>query len=243
MVNGALSPEPVDAIAIERAGPCRRPIFMTGPGQQTTVTTPAAPSVRACLLTCAAVCLILLSIAAFEMPMGDLPGLVLFPVLPLTAFSFVGCCFWSVFQLTRIRRYGVSFAFPLIVCALTFSALVYVPFTQLWLEGNFRLYLANRERIVARVEAGELAPNVAYNANLIALDEHQPAVSAGNDIVVEKSDEGTYVLFLTSRGLKHYFSGFLHVPSGGDPAKFYEFDDQPPKQSVRYGKDWYFVAN
>ena len=51
------------------------------------------------------------------------------------------------------------------------------------------------------------------------------------------------MLFLTSRGFQHYFSGFLHAPPGGDPAKFFEFDDKPPRQLVRYGEDWYFVAN
>ena len=42
------------------------------------------------------------------------------------------------------------------------------------------------------------------------------------------------MLFLTSRGLKHYFTGFLHVPPGGDPKKFFEFEDKPPSQLVRY---------
>jgi len=41
----------------------------------------------------------------------------------------------------------------------------------------------------------------------------------------------------------HCFSGFLHVPSGGDPAQFFQFADKPPSQPVRYRKDWYFVAN
>jgi hypothetical protein len=94
------------------------------------------------------------------------------------------------------------------------------------------------------VEAGELTPNVAYNPNLIELGDSEPAVSVrGNDIVVDRTSEGCYVLFLTSRGFRHYFSGFLHVPPAGAPAKFFEFDDKPPSQQVRYGKDWYFVAN
>ena len=88
------------------------------------------------------------------------------------------------------------------------------------------------------------SPTSSYNKNLIALGDREPNVSAGgNDIVVDETDEGTYVLFLTSRGLKHYFTGFLHVPSGGDPKKFFEFEDKPPSQLVRYDKDWYFVAN
>jgi hypothetical protein len=51
------------------------------------------------------------------------------------------------------------------------------------------------------------------------------------------------VLFLTSRGLKHYFTGFLRVPPGSDANDFFEFDDKPPSRLVRYDKDWYFVAN
>ena len=51
------------------------------------------------------------------------------------------------------------------------------------------------------------------------------------------------MLFLTSRGLKHYFSGFLRVPSGGDPKKFFEFADKPPRRLEPYDKDWWFVAN
>ncbi len=208
-----------------------------------TAEAPARPSVRGCLLACSAVSSLALWIAAIEMPMSDMPGFVFFPVMPLTALAFLACCLWSVFQLTLIRRHGVRFAFPLIVCALTLAALAWVPFTELWLQGNFRLYRTDRERIVAQVETGELVPNVAHNRNLVALGDNAPNVSVGNDIVIDKTADGTYVLFLTLRGFRHYFRGFLHVPPGGDPAKFFEFEDKPPKLNVRYGKDWYFVAN
>jgi hypothetical protein len=209
-----------------------------------TAAAPTGPSVRAGLLSCATVALIALWIAAFEAPDGDLPGLVFFPLLPLTVLAFVGCSVWAVFLLTRVRRYGVRFAGPFMVCALTFLALAYVPFTQVWLQGNFWWHLTDRERIVARVEAGELTPNVDHRPNLIALGDNEPTVSVrGNDIVVDPDADGTYVLFLTSRSIRHYFSGFLHTPPGGDPAKFFEFADKPPTRQVPYGKDWYFVAN
>ena len=213
--------------------------------QQATAASPSRPSVRAGLLACVAVSLIVLWIAAFEMPFSDLPsGFVLFPVLPLAALSFVGCCLWSLFLLARVRRHGVKFAAPLIICALTLAALAYAPFTQIWLQANFHLHRTDRERIVARIEAGELTPNVAHNRHLIALGDNAPTVSVGgNDVIVDQGTEGLYVLFLTSRGFRHYFSGFLHVPPGGDPTKFFEFDDEPPKRLVRYGEDWYFVAN
>jgi hypothetical protein len=204
----------------------------------------ARPSVRAGVLASIAVSIAALSIATFELSMADWPsGFVVLVVLPLTALAFIGCCMWSATQLLRIRSDGVKFAVPFLICVLTLAILVYAPLQQVYLQQNFHWYRADRERIVARVEAGELKPNVDYNKDLITLGDGAPHVSAGNDIVVDQAEEGTYVLFLTSRGLQHHFTGFLRVPPGGDPKNFFEFDDKPPSQLVQYDKNWYFVAN
>ena len=210
-----------------------------------TTTAPARPSVRAALLATTVISALTLALATFELSMADWPsGVVLLGVVPLAALLFFGCGLWSATQLLRIRQDGVKFAFPFLICALTLAILAYAPLQQVALQQNFYWHRQDRERIVARVEAGELKPNVDYNENLVALGDREPNVSAGgNDIVVDQTDEGTYVLFLTSRGLKHYFTGFLRVPPGGDPKKFFEFEDKPPSQLVRYDKDWYFVAN
>jgi hypothetical protein len=206
---------------------------------------PAVASMRSGLLASTAFSLGLLWILAFEEPFSDFPeGLLIFAMVLVIGLPFLGCCIWSVFLLRRIRQGGKKFAVPLMVCTLTVVLLASVPFAELWLQRNFWWYRADRERIVARVEAGELKPNVSYNSTLIALGDTEPSVSVGgNDIVVEQTETGTYVLFLTLRGFRHYFSGFLHVPPGGDPAGFFEFEDKPPRRIVQYGKDWYFVAN
>src|ERR1700755_1650374 len=104
---------------------------MAESAQQATAT-PARPSPRPGLLACMAVSLLALWIAAFKMPFADLPsGLVLFPLLPLTALAFTACIVWSLLLLMRVRRHGVKFAGPLIVCALTLTALAYAPFTEI----------------------------------------------------------------------------------------------------------------
>jgi hypothetical protein len=210
-----------------------------------TTTAATAPSVRAALAATIAISAFTLSIAIFELTMADWPsGFVLLVILPLVALLFFGCMVWSATLLLKVRSGGAKFALPFLICALTLAVLVYAPLRQIALQHNFHWHRQNRERIVARVEAGELKPNVSYNKNLIALGDREPNVSAGgNDIVVDETDEGTYVLFLTSRGLKHYFTGFLRVPPDGDPKKFFEFEDKPPSQLVRYDRDWYFVAN
>jgi len=214
------------------------------------ITTPttasgARPTVGVALLAALVVSAVTLGIATFEMSMSDWPsGFVLLVLFPLTALTFIGCGLWSMTLLLRIRRHGVKFAAPFLIYALTLALLEYAPLQEIALQRNFDWHRTSRERIVARVEAGELKPNVTYNKNLIALGDGEANVSTGcNDIVVDQTKKGIYVLFLTSRSLKHYFSGFLHVPAGAKPEDFFEFDDKPPSRLVRYDKDWYFVAN
>jgi hypothetical protein len=209
-------------------------------------TTPAAvrPSIRGGFFGTVTVCIATLLIAIFEQSMADWPsGLVEMFLLPLAALLFIGCSAWSLTQVLRIGSDGVKFAGPFLVCAATLAVLIYAPLQDIYLMYDFHWRLAAREAIVGRVERGELKPNVDTNINLIALGDDGPYVSLGNDIVVDDEDRGIYVLFFTARGKKHYFSGFLHVPSGGDPKQFFEFDDEPPTRLVPYGKGWYFVAN
>ncbi|WP_057862510.1 hypothetical protein [Bradyrhizobium lablabi] len=210
---------------------------------QTTTAVPG-PSVRAALVAAIAISTFTLVIAIFELSMADWPsGFVLLVIVPLLALLFFGCIVWSATLLVKIRAGGAKFALPFLICALTLAILAYAPLHQIALQQNFYWHRDSRERIVARVEAGELKPNVSYDKSLIALGDRGPSVSVGNDIVVDETDQGTYVLFLTSRGLKHYFTGFLHVPPGSDPKNFFEFKHKPPSQFVRYGERWYFVAN
>lgn len=213
-------------------------------GTETTSTAAARPSVRAGVLAAAVVSTVTLLIATFELSLADFPSaLVLMGIVPLAALLFFACLLWSASQLLRVRKDGARFALPFAICVAALLALQYAPLQQIYLNQNFWRHRTDRDRIVARVENGELVPNVDYNKNLIALPRRDAKVSAGGDVVIEDADEGVYVLFLTSRGLKHYFTGFLRVPPNGDPRKFFEFADKPPSQLVRYDKEWWFVAN
>jgi len=161
-----------------------------------TTTAATEPSVRAPLAAAVAISAFTLAVATFELAMADWPsGVVLLAVVPLMALVFCGCALWSATLLLKIRSGGTKFALPFLVCALTLAILVYAPLQQIALEQNFRRHRQDRERIVARVEAGELKPNVSTNKSLIALGDRAPHVSAGgNDIVVDETDDGTYVL-------------------------------------------------
>src|SRR6266540_7239299 len=128
--------------------------------------------------------------------MADWPsGFVLLVVMPLVALVYCGGALWSATLLLLVRNGGATFALPFLIYALTLAVLIYAPLQQIALQQNFDWHRKTRERIVALVEAGELKPNVDYNKNLIALGDREPNVSARNDIVVDETDEGTYVLF------------------------------------------------
>ena len=213
-------------------------------GMETTAAALPKPSVRAGVLAAVVVSAVTLAIATFEFSMGDFPSaLVLMCILPLTALLFFACLLWSASQLLRVRRDGVKFALPFAICVAALLALQYAPLQQIYLSQNFWRHRAERDKVIERVENGELTPNIDYTKNLIALPRRSASVSVGGDIVIEDVDEGVYVLFLTSRGFKHTFTGFLRVPPNGDPKKFFEFADKPPSQLVRYDKEWWFVAN
>src|SRR5215204_6018153 len=150
---------------------------------------PASASVRAGVLAAVTVSLVTLAIATFELSIADWPsGFVLLVIVPLAALLFFSCLLWSASQLLRIRKDGAKFAMPFLICALTLAALVYAPLQQIYLQYDFQVRRTDREKIVARVENGELFPNVSCNKNLIALGDKGPRVSAGNDIVVDDRD-------------------------------------------------------
>lgn len=209
------------------------------------MTAAARPSVRMGVLAASVVSAVTLSIAIFELSAMDVfpSALLLLGIVPLTALVFFACLLWSASQLLRIRKDGMKFAAPFAICVAALLVLVYAPLSQIYLGQNFWRYRAERVRIVERVESGELLPNVDYNRQMIALPRRGAHLSLGGDIVIEDADEGVYVLFLTSRGLKHYFTGFLRVPPNGDPRKFFEFADKPPSRLERYDKEWWFVGN
>src|ERR1700737_1080749 len=91
MVNGTLRPKTAAARSqIERARARRRLISMAEPAPEMSADAPAGPSVRASLLVCTTGSLIVLWIAAFEMPMADV-AFIFHPVLPPAILSFLAC--------------------------------------------------------------------------------------------------------------------------------------------------------
>src|SRR5437660_12911129 len=107
-------------------------------GVETTALAAARPSVRTGVLAAAIVSLVTLSIATFELSLGDFPSaLVLMGIVPLAALLFFACLLWSASQLPRVRKDGVKFALPFAICVATLLMLQYAPLQQVYLNQNF----------------------------------------------------------------------------------------------------------
>jgi hypothetical protein len=94
-----------------------------------------------------------------------------FPILALCGAGLMASSVvTSVFALvSRFRRgQGLDLG-PLAVNLIAIALWLFVPFTRLWLEADYRWHRSARIEVVAQVRSGALTPNVADNAKLIKL--------------------------------------------------------------------------
>lgn len=157
----------------------------------------------------------------------------------------IGACFFlsvisSLTCFTLIKKIRLVVFIPIAINALAY----FIPYTRMWVSADFAKHKYERDTIVTAVEQGRLTPNVEEDDQLIALDEGYPAVSmGGNEIVVEDHDGKKYILFFTFRGLLDNYSGFLHVPAGGNPSVFWNLKDEQSSQIVPFGENWYWTSH
>ncbi len=165
-------------------------------------------------------------------------GLV-FIWIPIGALFFLSVIA-SITCFASFRKIKLYVLIPLAINAVAF----FIPYTRMWVSTDFAKHKIARDTIVAAVEQGRLTPNVEEDDQLIALDDSYPVVSmGGNEIVVEEHDGNKYVLFFTFRGLLDNYSGFLHVPVGGNPSVFWNLKDAQSSEIVPYGDNWYWTSH
>lgn len=167
-------------------------------------------------------------------------------MLPLQAgvwLALIGCAAVAMFRAARVHRIGRTAVYPLAMCIGAAGLAAFVPFTNLWLAANYRWYRSARGEVVRQVQRGDLRPDVGSDSGVIALPPGSPYVSmGGNEIVIEVHDGQRYVFFFTYRGMLDNYSGFLFVPSGGDPRRFADLGE-PTTDIIQQEEHWYFLAH
>lgn len=204
------------------------------------------PGLRRCLRASLLASVLLVLTKALQWSIIDLvTGFLLDPFLALLWLFLSATTVWGVVVLVRNAKLtGWRAASPLLVCLAGVACALFVPFTSIWLNANYHLLRHSRIQVVRRVQEGSLRPNVSYNQSLISLGLLSPPVSTGgNEIVVERHDGQPYVFFFTYRGVLDNFSGYLFVPTGGDPRKFSDLVDTASTQVERVESNWYFAAH
>jgi len=124
---------------------------------------------------------------------------------------------------------------PAVLWLASLLFIVKAPYEDL----NFFTLRPGREHAVALIESGLLRPN---DRGVVDVSQAGPLLSAGgNEAMIDTCGGKTCVLFFYYRGLMHHYSGFLYVPTGGDP---YDFDDVIQERGfVRArGGNWYYIG-
>jgi len=189
-------------------------------------------------------CLVL--VTAFQWSLVELlTPFLMVPLQGILWLLFIIVAVWSVVHSIRYRKQRRNLI-PAIICAASLGMVTLVPFTKIWLHINFASNKSARERVVQEVSEGTLTPNrvFANGVGMISLPNQTWNISAGgNEIEMAKRDGKTYVFFFTFRGILNSYSGFLYVPTGGDPSAFSDVNEDPRVVSVRYDNHWFFVSH
>jgi hypothetical protein len=197
------------------------------------------PSLRNAIIVCAA----LLLVTFFQWNLVDIFTVFLFPLLQ-GALYLVFIVFFIISTVTTIKhRKHLNFKsmLPIYLYVLTILIWIFIPMTNLWLDLNFQLHFAQREKVASLVEQGELKPNVSWNNITLHLPaEYRSTSLGGGDVLVEKDASSTQVLFFTFRGVLSSYSGFLYTSSNTVPTEF--LGDQLIN-SIKYADHWYFISS
>lgn len=179
---------------------------------------PVPPRAARLWAAVAAASLILLASRALEWSLVDwLTPFLLAPLLALIWLLVLGVLAAALFHAWR-RRWRAWL--PALACSMVIAFALLAPFTRWWLWADFHGRLAAREVVIAEVQAGALAPNVAHNASLIALGDRAQVSAGGNEVVVERHQGNVYLFFYTERGVLDRYAGYLWVGADGDPQMF-----------------------
>lgn len=165
--------------------------------------------------------MLLIAVHALEWSLVDWLGPFLFaPLVALVWLLFMVAALLALRDGWRQRQLGARAWSALLLCAFALAFTLSAPFTRWWLQADFHWRLPAREAVIAAVRSGQLAPNVAHDASLIALPAGPHVSAGGNEIVVEHHGASHYVFFYTHRGVLDQFAGFLWIDGHGDPLAF-----------------------
>jgi hypothetical protein len=170
------------------------------------------------------------------------------PILELAlGCAFLSVLLWSLVHLVwQAKKLGAKRAgTPLLINTVVLLVALFVPFTKLTTDLNFRWNYKKRMEVVSEVLDGKLGNSITNSGgrgNLIHLPPSYRGLSAGgDDIAVYRRDGQTLIFFFDFRGILDSFSGFVYStgntkPQSGDfGGEFVEIEELRP--------GWYWASS
>jgi hypothetical protein len=194
------------------------------------------------------VCSCVLALNVFRWQLIDLLTPFLEPFLEIAAgVLLLVALVWSLIALIRQclqHKISRSNLYALAICLAALAMVLFVPFDNLMLKADFRIYLSRRTQIASEILAGKWESKVTQRGGRgewIALSGLDRPLSDGGEVVLWREGNQSCILFMTFRGILDSFSGFV-----------YSSDDQSPPSDAFLGHPvqiehwrphWYWYAS
>lgn len=108
---------------------------------------------------------------------------------------------------------------------------------------DFWLKYAQRQRIVTRIEAGSLRPNVPGDVDRISLGNADWGLADGGDLVVERQGHDVNVLFYMARnGGPNFYAAFFYTSGDKSTLRAYFGNSIDAMEIVEMQPHWYWVV-
>lgn len=164
---------------------------------------------------------LLMGISLLRWTLVDIITPFLQPLLELVVWgSAIIILIWaSLYMVVNIRRAKFLVIIPMLISLITLILAVFVPFTKLVTEYDFRSNFKERTAIVEQIQSGQLKPNTSYSSSFIMLPpDHRHLSKGGGEVEYETYGSTTSVFFFTFRGILDNFSGFIYRSDGNEPS-------------------------
>jgi hypothetical protein len=167
---------------------------------------------------------IVILISLFRWTLVEVLSPFIEPILEIAVgLAFAASLIWSAVHFFRTRKQNSANALlPIAVNITTLLIVVFVPFTRLTNQLNFRWHYAARMAVVSNVLNGlyeGAAQKGGGRGDLIAIPAEFPYLSNDGEILRLHRNDTTLIFFFDFRGILDSFAGFV-----------YSSDDTPPRQ-------------
>lgn len=182
---------------------------------------------------------LLLGVSLFRWTLIDTLTPFLEPLLELVIWgSAIIVLIWSlIYMVITIRKSKFIAAIPFFISLGILMIAFFFPFTKLSINYDFTSNLNERTKIIEQIQSGQLR----NNQNIIRLPADSAHLSkGGGEVLYEKYESSTSILFFTFRGILDNFSGFIYRSDDKEPSTDFNSDFA---QIIKLRDHWFWASS